>query len=246
MRAVFTFHSIDDSGSVLSFPAALFDRFLTVLNALNIPVVDLNTLLSTEGEPGVVLTFDDGMQSVFSNALPIMKKHGVTAHVFITTKAVGTDRLWPDKAGGPLSFNMLSWDEIEQLKLAGISIDAHTQTHPNMRKIGLQQIEDECQGADEELKQRLGVLPEYFAYPFGFHNPVVRGYVRDRYKSAVTTELRYLGNNEDLAALPRVDSYYFQSPWLLQNMNSLPVKAYLNLRWLLRTFRGTHNTATCT
>jgi len=37
----------------------------------------------------IAITFDDGYKSVYSNALPVMKKHGFPFTVFINTDLVG-------------------------------------------------------------------------------------------------------------------------------------------------------------
>src|SRR6516164_7287159 len=59
MRAILTFHSIDDSGSVLSYPPRTFERLLLALQHSGIPLLDLDTLLRAETKTGVALTFDD-------------------------------------------------------------------------------------------------------------------------------------------------------------------------------------------
>src|SRR5437763_8996597 len=73
MRAILTFHSIDDSGSVLSYSPNTFDKLLLALQRSAIPLLDLGTLLRPETKTGVALTFDDGMRSIFTEALPILR-----------------------------------------------------------------------------------------------------------------------------------------------------------------------------
>ena len=46
----------------------------------------------------VVLTFDDGYKSVYTNAFPILKKYNVPATVFLTTSFIGSKEVaWWDK-----------------------------------------------------------------------------------------------------------------------------------------------------
>ena len=89
MRAIVTFHSIDDTGSVLSFPQRALAQFLEALAASGISVCALEELLRTGAQRAVALAFDDGMQSVFRNALPVLKDFAVPAHLFLTVGAVG-------------------------------------------------------------------------------------------------------------------------------------------------------------
>lgn len=48
-------------------------------------------------ERGVVLTFDDGLGNVLRCALPILRKHGVPATVFVCSDCVGRGPLWTDE-----------------------------------------------------------------------------------------------------------------------------------------------------
>jgi peptidoglycan/xylan/chitin deacetylase (PgdA/CDA1 family) len=243
MRAIITFHSIDDSGSILSYPVGLFEKLLEQLQATAIPVVTLDHLLASDANMGVALTFDDGMRSVLTDALPIMQKYGACGHLYLTTGAIGQGM--PNQSGDMPTFEMLSWDEVAELQTAGFSIEAHTRTHPDMRTLSVEEMTAECRGADDEIERRIGVRPKYFAYPFGYHNQVVRDCVRGLYRATVTTELSYLGGDLDSAALPRLDSYYLQSDWALRNLAGVSLRSYFVLRSQLRNIRGSQCAANC-
>lgn len=245
MRAILTFHSIDDRGSVLSYSPRHFHMLLDSLAARRIPVHDMDTLLQQETLQGVALTFDDGMKSVYQNALPAISEHGITAHLFAATAAVENDKPWPRQPDGIPPFEMLNWDELEQLHAAGIYIESHTHSHPDMRALSKAQMEDECGIADDAIERHLGRRPEYFAYPFGYHSGEVRDFVRQRYRGAVTTELRQLGSREDTAALPRLDTFYLQSGICIRNIDSPLLAGYLGTRNILRNIRGSQCRADC-
>lgn len=245
MRAIFTFHSIDDKGSVISCLPRYFSMLLEELSARDIPVLNLGTLLKSGTRKGVAITFDDGMKSVYQNALPIIREHGIPAHLFLATDAVGDDKPWPRNAGNGPTYNMLSWNELEKLHEDGVLIESHTHTHPDMRVLTPGQMEEECEKADNIIEKRLERRPEYFAYPFGFHNKIVRDFVRQRYQGTVTTELRQLGVNEDNAALPRIDTYYLQSSMYIRHIDSLAMRGYLAFRNILRTLKGSQCVSGC-
>jgi peptidoglycan/xylan/chitin deacetylase (PgdA/CDA1 family) len=245
MRAIFTFHSIDDKGSVISCRPRYLSRLLEELAARDVPVLNLGTLLKPGTLKGVAITFDDGMRSVYRNALPIIREHGVPAHMFLATDAVGSGKPWPrNAANGPI-FDMLNWGELEKLHETGVLIESHTHTHPDMRTLTAEQMTEECERADTLIDKRLGRRPKYFAYPFGYHNKAVRAFVRDRYQGAVTTELRVLGVRENRAALPRIDTYYLQSEMRIRNIDSLAMRGYLAARNILRTLKGSQCVAGC-
>lgn len=238
MYAILTFHSIDDSGSVLSYSPALFATLLRTLHRKNIPVLDLDTLLRPETTRGVALTFDDGMRSVHANALPVLAEYSAPAHVYLTTELVGRAELWPDTAEFG-QFEMMDWDEIEQLQKAGVIIDAHTCSHPDMRRLSKERLVEEFSRSNEQIEKMTGRMPQYFAYPFGFHSTTAREVAGAFYKASVTTELAYLTKRNDSAALPRLDSYYLQSNRAQNAIGSLPGRAYINVRSAMRNFAGT-------
>jgi peptidoglycan/xylan/chitin deacetylase (PgdA/CDA1 family) len=245
MRAILTFHSIDDRDSVLSYSPSCFSLLLESLDANNIPVCDLATILHPGTRAGVAITFDDGMRSVVQNALPVLRDHAAPAHVFVATRAIDGDGRWPQDDEGLPAYAMLNWDELEQLQAAGIYIESHTHTHPDMRTLQEAQMQAECEQADTLIEQRLGRRPCFFAYPYGYHNTEVRAFARARYHGTVTTELRTLDRDEDCAALPRLDSYYLRSAWRIRHLDSVTVRGWLALRNVLRNIRGSQCAASC-
>ena len=238
MRAILTFHSIDNSGAIVSYPVKLFALLLEKLHRANIPIITLDEMLSDNTKKGVVITFDDGMQSVCKNALPILKDYAVPAHIFIATGVIDAGELSGDQPINVPKFEMLSWDDVTTLHDSGIRIDAHTHTHPDLRLLNINQITDEFNLSNQAISSKIGVAPQYFAYPFGYHNKAVRECARSVYKASVTTELKSIKNSCDKAALPRLDSYYLQSPKLIENVDGLVVSAYLKMRNVMRNVKG--------
>lgn len=240
MRAIITFHSIDEGRSPLSYPAALLDRLLGGLGRAGVPLLDLDALLRPETERGVALTFDDGMRSVFTAALPVLRAHAAPAHLFLTTGAVGGTNRWPGQPATAPTFEMLRWTEVEALHREGIRIEAHTATHPDLRRLPDAALAEDCARAETAIARRLGRPPRYFAYPYGHNDARVRALVGPRYAACLTTEMRPLrgGGAEDPAALPRLDSHYLRPVWLLRDPAGAPARAYLGLRAALRRLRG--------
>lgn len=238
MKAIITFHNIGDDGSVLSFSARRFAQLLDEFETCDIPVLTLDQLLDGTVDCGVALTFDDGMASVFDAALPIMRERKTPAHLFLTVGAVGGDNRWPSQPASAPIYKMLSWDQLHELHAGGMQIDAHTYSHPDLRGLTDDEIENEFARCDTEIEQAFGRRPAYFSYPYGFFNDRVERICNARYAASVSTRLGYLGRSSRASALPRLDSYYLQSRGVVSNLFSMRARRYLAVRAAMRRVRG--------
>lgn len=239
MRAVLTFHSVDDKDGVLSCKIDTFRQILETLKLKGIPVLTLDELLTTDVQKGVAITFDDGMRSVYLNALPLLREYQVPSHLFLTTALLDSEDYWPDSEQGVGSYRMLCRAQIAELAASGCQIESHTHTHPDLAKAAVELLHEECEKADLIIESLTGRKPSYFAYPFGRHRQETRSYVRDRYRGALSTELAYLGHHQ-MWTVPRIDSYYLESGFVRGNLDSVTVRTYMKLRSLARTAVGSH------
>ncbi len=132
----------------------------------------------------VVITIDDGYESVYRHAWPLLKKHGFPATLFVYTDFIGIG-------------DGLSWAQLQEMASSGlVDIQAHSKTHRNLidRNPGETDeryraaIETELRAPRELLEKRLaGVQVRQFAYPFGDANEVVLdAMARQRYQIGVT------------------------------------------------------------
>lgn len=235
-RAILTFHSIDDSRSVLSFPPHRFAALLRGLSDARVPVLSYPELLSAER--GVALSFDDGFRSVHRHALPVLREHRVPSHLFLATAAVGGDNRWPSQPRGSPVFEMLDWREVEACAAGGISIESHTSTHADLLAVDDAAIADECERADSTIERRVGRRPRLFAYPYGRFDARVAAIVGGRYEACFSTRLAYLGRRVDAQAVPRIDAYYLRGGWPGASLLAATGRAYLNARGVVRRLRG--------
>lgn len=75
--------------------------------------------------------------------------------------------------------SVLSWSELRELARDGMSLGAHTRTHPALSRLPLSQMRAEILGSREDLRREIGDVPPIFAYPFGDHDAAVVAAVRD-------------------------------------------------------------------
>ena len=115
----------------------------------------------------VVVTFDDGYLDNHAHAAPILAEYGVSATFFVTTDAIGSDRVMPWDAQLPRRLPWMDWHHVRELRTRGFEIGSHTLTHPDLGKLPPSDACVEIAGSKEKLEQELGSAVTSFAYPFG-------------------------------------------------------------------------------
>ena len=237
MRAILTYHSIDDSGSVISIPRAAFERHVTWLRTGGVRVTSVPQLRSLPADvDAVALTFDDGFRNFATDAMPLLD--GLPATVFVVSDHVGRTNAWQGRsAPGIPTLPLLDWSEIERLQAQGVTIGAHTRTHPDLTTVGAEALEDELAGCADRLHRETGKAPDGFAYPYGSASPLSIAAAARTFRWACTAQLKTLANRDDAMTLPRLDMYYFQRPGLLESWGQPTFHAYLACRKLLRSAR---------
>lgn len=118
----------------------------------------------------VVITIDDGYESVHRHAFPLLKKYGFPATVFVYTDFIGVG-------------DGLSWPQLQEMQRSGlVDIQSHSKTHRNLVERGAQEgdaryrqaIENEMRVPRELLARRLeGSNIKHIAWPFGDANAIV-------------------------------------------------------------------------
>ena len=77
----------------------------------------------------IVLSFDDGREDFYTNALPIIKKNRLTATLNVVTDFIGGHRNASEMASADNKF--VSWEEVKECEAAGIEIASHSSNHTN-------------------------------------------------------------------------------------------------------------------
>lgn len=65
---------------------------------------------------------------------------------------------------------VLGWDELRRLAREGVTLGAHTQTHPILTRVSLENARAEIVNSQADLKREIGETRPIFSYPDGGHN----------------------------------------------------------------------------
>ena len=215
MRAILMYHSIDDSGSVISVSPAVFAEHVRWIARRGLRVLSLDDLFAldpTDDRDAIAITFDDGFANVIAAATPL-REQDLTATVFVVTGHVGRTNAWGGRTPpGIPTLPLLDWSSLEHLIERGFSIGGHTHSHPPLTTLSADAVTEELDRCAGELRTRLGVEPSVLAYPYGAVDAAVAAIASNRFRAAVTTRFAAFRGTESPMRIPRLDMYYFRAP----------------------------------
>ncbi len=241
---VLTYHSIDESGSVISTAPEIFRRQMRFLSENKYRAVSLGELVDdllarkTPSSKTVALTFDDGFRNFFDAAFPVLEEYDFRATVFLVTDFCGKFNDW---AGNPKELprsKLLDWNEIKNLSEYCIEFGSHTRTHRNLTKCLPEAIETEITESKKKIEDKTGKKVSTFAYPFGSFNREVKAAAAENFRAACSTNLGKVRLGSDFFALERLDTYYLSNPKILEKLSTRSFDRYMHLRQILRDFKS--------
>lgn len=214
---ILMYHSISDNLFGKSHPyyhintsPEVFSLQMRCLRQAGYRTIDLCTLVdglnrSEDLSKTVVITFDDGYQDFYTDAMPILKQCGFSAIVFLATDRIQNTSVRLE------GVDYLTWREVRELQSEGIQFGSHTVTHPDLRSLGPEQIEYELGYSKETIEDKLGVPVTSFAYPFAFpeENKNFTRFLLDElenqgFQNGVTTMLGRASKESSRFFLPRL------------------------------------------
>jgi peptidoglycan/xylan/chitin deacetylase (PgdA/CDA1 family) len=189
---ILLYHRVADDEDPLALSPRRFADQMAYLAAAGYRVVDLFSALEPLRAGDVpartlCLTFDDGFADVAEQALPVLKRHGFRATVFITTGVTAGRVAFPWYDRQP---PVLGWEDVVALDRDGtLRFEAHTVSHPSLLAVADDAAAEEIAGSRRELEAWLGRRVSAFAYPAGLYGERERRLVAQAgYTAAVSCE----------------------------------------------------------
>ncbi len=183
-------------------------RLLALLRYRPIPIEELASSLR-ESRPlprrAVVITIDDGYRDNLEIALPILRRRGFAAIVFLVSAKLGGMSDWSAR-GASAWRQLLSAEEVLRMQAEGMRFGAHTRTHQRLPETPPEEIDGEIGGSRTDLEALLGGPVDAFAYPYGgFDPPAAAAVERAGFSVACTVEPHLVGAGSDPMEIPRIE-----------------------------------------
>lgn len=206
---ILTYHNFDPSvpGSMTE-DTTKFEAQLKWIKDNGYTVIPLKQLVSyLEGktasvpEKSVVITVDDGKESVYKYMLPIVRKYNIPVTLFIYPSAISN-----------ASYAM-TWAQLKELQNTGLfDIQGHTYWHPNFKHDKKNMLPADFQKdldtqlvkSKKVLEQKMGTPVTLLAWPFGIYdNELEQAAQKAGYEMAFSIDGRPASRSENNMAQPR-------------------------------------------
>jgi peptidoglycan/xylan/chitin deacetylase (PgdA/CDA1 family) len=187
----------------IDIPPRRFARQLRALRLAGFQPLPVEQLLGFHGGANndlpsrrFAITVDDAI----ADAVAPLSRHARWApQLFVPTSELGGSAHWIDGE------QVASWDQIEALAAAGVTIGSHSRHHRRLTELDGAGLEVELAGSLADLRERIPESADVLAYPNGAHDAAVCAATRAAgYRAAFTTEKGRNGAGTDPYRLRRV------------------------------------------
>jgi peptidoglycan/xylan/chitin deacetylase (PgdA/CDA1 family) len=219
---ILTYHKISKNREwgINTVSPQKFHHQLSILKTENFTSINFHHLLDKKVPPKpIIITFDDGYESVFENAIPALSEFGFTAAIFIVTGHIGKLNTWDANIGGNL-VRHLNRQQIHELAQNKIEIGTHGISHRPFTYLTGKEADLELRESKRLLEQITGGNIISMAYPFGMQNKLIQSQVEKSGYKFACVNLFGASNHLNPFAIRRIPVYSTDS--------SLAFKSKLN------------------
>ncbi|WP_285653759.1 polysaccharide deacetylase family protein [Actinomycetospora sp. NBRC 106375] len=139
------------------------DGHLRAMRRQGLRGMSMRDLLATGGR-GMGLTFDDGYADFLDEALPVLRRHGATATLYVLAGRLGGENAWDPE--GPRK-KLMTAEQVRTAAAAGMEIGSHGMLHRCLPELTAAELREETVESRVRLAEVTGAPVEGLAYPFG-------------------------------------------------------------------------------
>jgi peptidoglycan/xylan/chitin deacetylase (PgdA/CDA1 family) len=206
---ILLYHRFGPSASdSMTTPTSLFESHLKYFSDNGYTVMPLRTLVDYHLGRGIspplrslVITVDDGHQSVYTDMLPLLKKYHSQATLFLYPSAISN------------ASYALTWNQLREMKETGVfNFQSHTFWHPNFKQDKKRLTPDQYEASvkmqfvksKEKLENEFHTRVDMLAWPFGIYDePLMKKAAEAGYVAAFAMMRQHATAGDNIMALPR-------------------------------------------
>lgn len=153
---ILMYHSVKPtSANELIVTTKNFEEQLKYLKENNYNPLFFRNLSKFSTKKNIILTFDDGYKDNEEFALPLLKKYGQKATIFLPTSRINHDS---DK---------MTFEELRNLDKNIIELALHSHNHNNFNELTISEIEKDLMKNMDVLEKEKVSFTKVLAYPYG-------------------------------------------------------------------------------
>lgn len=209
------YHSIVEKivNNNLEICVATIKNHVKWLQMLGYNFVTISDLLNTKNNNNVAITFDDGYEDIL-NITPFLFKRQIPASLFICPGDLGKTNYWASTNFGIK--RILKTENLIELNNNNIEILPHGWIHYDMTMVNDTILSRDIILTSKWFKEKLGVIPNIIAYPFGSINNRKISLLRKYFKYGIAVDL---DNNI------KISDFYIPR---------IPVVETMTINWLIK------------
>jgi peptidoglycan/xylan/chitin deacetylase (PgdA/CDA1 family) len=192
-----------ESNGVLNLSNPIFKN-----TTVNTPTTPDNTVINSINEPYISIDFDDGWQSMYTNALPIIQQKGIKVSQAIVSEHTDTEEY-------------LTTAQIKDLFNKGHDIVSHSVDHAFLTTLNQSKLDIELKDSATEINKITGVTPTYFVTPYCDFNNTVTIAAKKYYKFMRNCDGQY-------NTVSNFDPYNIHAETIRSTTSMLDFKAYID------------------
>lgn len=170
MKSILNYHGINRRLSPFfsTIPPSIFKKNLLFFKRNLIELIEFKDYFRKE--KGVVITFDDGFQSLYNYLPELIEEFNFRPIIFIVTGFIGKKSKWDVWINRE---NHLNKKEIKYLSEKGVLFGSHTHNHFLLTVLNRNELHYELDYSKKLLEDLTGKEIKYISYPFGKYNDYV-------------------------------------------------------------------------
>lgn len=191
--------------------------FIRTVRLMGMTIVSMRDVLKygqrvIDSNRNVLLTFDDGYENNYLEALPVLEAEQCPATIFVLPGRYGGTNEWDQGHLEECERDRLM--SLAQLKILAacplITLGSHGMRHRDLPTLDEAEMRAEIMDSYHILSEEFGnAFAPVFAYPWGYHGErEVKALLDSPYKYSFTVETRPWQSQDNPHQIPRFSAYY--------------------------------------
>lgn len=184
-----------------------FARQMDILRKTCVPVVLEPETFSEGANHFVAVTFDDGFNSIFDNAIDILRERNIPSTMFVPSGYLGKKQGWiKNSSNDGFNEEIVSSLYLKELDSNLVTIGSHGVSHRDLGLIDCLAAKQEVMDSKNDLEKQCGREIKYMSFPYdGFNKVIVQWARQCGFRKVYSGYGTCLADNEDCFLVGRID-----------------------------------------